>query len=99
MLSIAYLVVIAMFFSAIHARKRVSPSGVEMGQNESKYRAYWLEGTGKSLSVDWIEAVNDDQAVATARTNIHSLKCEVWDGRRLVRKIDAEQPRALARAS
>ena len=70
-----------------------------MGNNQSSYRAYWVDGTGKRLSVDWIDAVNDDDAVATVEGNIHCLKCEVWDGRRLLKKIESEQPKALAAAS
>jgi hypothetical protein len=70
-----------------------------MGKYGSKYRAYWLEGAGKFLNVDWIDAANDEQAVAAARANIQSSKCEIWDGRRLVKKFEADQPPALAAAS
>jgi len=54
------------------------------------YRLYCLDGAGRISLADWIEADTDEEAVATARKLEHgALKCEVWDGNRLVAKLDS----------
>jgi len=54
------------------------------------YRLYCLDGAGRISLADWIEAASDDEAVATARTMEHGArKCEVWQGDRLVAKLDS----------
>jgi hypothetical protein len=54
------------------------------------YRLYCLDGAGRISLADWIEADTDEQAVASARAMEHgALKCEVWQGNRLVAKLDA----------
>ena len=67
-----------------------------MSDNQPKYRAYWLDGTGKFLSVDWVQADCDDEAIAAVLANLRSLKCEIWDGHRLVTKMNGHRPSASA---
>lgn len=54
----------------------------------ANYRIYCLDGANKVASAGWVEA--DDDAAAIDR--VHELhdgyKCEVWDGKRLVARID-----------
>jgi hypothetical protein len=54
------------------------------------YRMYCLDGAGHMGLADWIEASDDDDAIAKARQlkpNAHS--CEVWQKDRLVAKLSS----------
>lgn len=54
------------------------------------YRLYCLDGAGRISLADWIDAETDDEAVAIARRIEHgALKCEIWQGNRLIAKLDA----------
>jgi hypothetical protein len=51
----------------------------------ASYRLYCLDGAGHIGLADWIEAESDAEAIAQARTlKNHALRCEVWQGHRLV---------------
>jgi len=55
----------------------------------SDYRLYCLDGAGRINSAEWIEAEDDEAAVIRARdVKNGALKCEVWQGRRLVARLD-----------
>ena len=57
----------------------------------SGYRLYCLDGVNKVASADWIEA-DDDRAAIEAATERHDgYECEVWQGRRLVARLDLRQ--------
>lgn len=54
------------------------------------YRLYCLDREGHINTADWIEAADDSDAIAKARDlKRNGLKCEVWQGRRLVAKLEA----------
>lgn len=53
-----------------------------------QYRIYCLTPEGGFSQVDEINAADDDEAVAYARSLKHSGKCEVWNGSRLVAQIN-----------
>jgi hypothetical protein len=56
----------------------------------SEYRLYCLDGTGSISFADWIEADDDEHAVRQARElKSSALKCEVWQGSRLVITLNA----------
>lgn len=56
------------------------------------YRLYCMDGTGKIGLADWLEAEDDYDAVRQARKmKTDTLKCEVWQGTRLVRSLDTRQ--------
>ena len=58
----------------------------------SSYRLYCLDGAGKIGLADWLEAEDDDDAIEKARNlKSHVLKCEVWQGARLVKSFDAQE--------
>jgi hypothetical protein len=58
----------------------------------ASYRLYCLDGLGHISLADWIEASSDDDAVAEARRmKIGGSKCEVWDGKRLVARLGAQE--------
>ena len=51
------------------------------------YRLYRLDGAGKIMSAEWIEAADDQAAVKHARDQDLSVICEMWDRNRLVARI------------
>lgn len=51
-----------------------------------------MDGDGKIGLADWIEADDDEDAIRKSRLLKSAvLKCEVWQGSRLVRALDARQ--------
>jgi hypothetical protein len=58
----------------------------------SRYKLYCMQSQGNLHFAEWIEAQNDADAIETARRlKRDALKCEVWDGRRLVAVLDARE--------
>ncbi len=55
------------------------------------YRVYCYDGAGKLWVADWVEAADDEAALTAARDMQVAVKCEVWQGDRLVGTI--EKPR------
>ena len=54
------------------------------------YRLYRLDGADKVASAEWIEGDDDEAAIAAARELHHGRRCELWQGLRLVARIDDE---------
>ena len=54
----------------------------------SNYRVYCLDGMNKVASAGWIEAADDDAALERVKQEHDGYKCEVWDGQRLVARLD-----------
>ena len=54
----------------------------------ANYRIYCLDGADKVASAGWIEADDDEVAVALVEQRHDGFKCEVWDGQRLVARVD-----------
>lgn len=52
------------------------------------YRLYGLDGAGKVASGEWIEADDDGAAIEVATEKFGGGTCEVWQGDRLVAKLD-----------
>ena len=52
------------------------------------YRLYRLDGAGKIVSAEWVEAADDDAAVKHARDSDLPVVCEMWDRNRLVARIE-----------
>lgn len=49
------------------------------------YRFYCMDGAGRISLADWIDAGDDNGAIAKARKINHGARmCEVWDRDRLV---------------
>jgi len=51
------------------------------------YRLYRLDGTGKIVSAEWIEASGDDDARVQARSRSGSASFELWEKNRLVERF------------
>lgn len=56
----------------------------------SAYRVYCLDGASRFLSAEWIDADNDDHALALAAQLAHGMTREVWDRDRLVGRIEMD---------
>ena len=55
------------------------------------YRVYCLDGEGRISLADWIEAETDEEAIEAVRNMQHGArKCEIWERRRLVKTLDAQ---------
>lgn len=54
----------------------------------SGYRLYCLDGVNKVASADWIEADDDEAAIEVAKNMMDGYECELWQGRRLVVRLD-----------
>ena len=52
------------------------------------YRLYCLDGAGKVSSAEWLRAEDDEAAVEATRARHPGESCEVWQGTRLVAKLD-----------
>jgi hypothetical protein len=56
-----------------------------------EYRLYCLDGAGRIGFAEWIEAADDEQAVAKARElKKNTAICEVWERHRLVATLNAD---------
>ncbi len=56
----------------------------------AEYRLYCLDGLGGIDFAEVIQASTDEEAIAKARELKRAvLKCEVWQGQRLVAALDA----------
>jgi hypothetical protein len=57
------------------------------------YRLYCFDGVGKVWAPDWLHASSDEEAIALAQAMDVGVKCEIWEGKRLVATIE---PRSRA---
>jgi hypothetical protein len=54
------------------------------------YRLYCYDGADKVWSAEWLQAASDEEAIATAQRMDVGIKCEVWEGQRLVATIERQ---------
>ena len=66
--------------------------GFEGFERVPSYRLYGLDGVRKVASAEWIEADDDRAAIEAATTRFEHGDCEVWQGRRLVARLDGHRP-------
>ena len=57
----------------------------------SNYRVYCL-ANGAIAKAHWIEADDDDQAMLKARTVALGAECKVWQGTRMIGKMESNPP-------
>ena len=57
----------------------------------SAYRVYCLDGAGKVWAAEWIEAADDAAALDAARRFHTAVRCEVWQGQRLIGRVDPDR--------
>ena len=65
-------------------------AGFEGLERVASYRLYGLDGVSKVASGEWIEADDDHEAIEAARKRLDGGRCEVWQGRRLVARLDRD---------
>lgn len=56
------------------------------------YRLYGLDGVNKVSSGVWIDADGDEAAIEAAKTMMDGKDCELWQGKRLVKRIPSQHP-------
>jgi hypothetical protein len=61
------------------------------------YRLYCFDGAGKVWTADWLSASSDAEAIALAHSMDVGVKCEVWQGKRLVVTIEPRLSATRAR--
>lgn len=58
------------------------------------YRIYCYDVGPRIVTAEFIEAVDDADAIARAQAAGFGSKCEIWDGKRLVAQLEAERRQA-----
>ena len=51
------------------------------------YRVICFDAALKIVSADFLKAVNDEEAIAIAEAAGFGTKCEIWEGHRLVARL------------
>ena len=64
-----------------------------MSDPQKSYRIYCYDDAHKVVTADWLQAADDEAAIAAAREAGFGTKCEIWDGRRLVAQLGEESRR------
>jgi hypothetical protein len=59
--------------------------------SSENYRYYFLDSTGRLHGAEWLEAENDEDAVAQIEARHPDALCEVWQGNRLVAKVSPQR--------
>ena len=54
------------------------------GNGVTHYRLYWLDGAGKIVTAEWLEAEDDHRAALEAKAQAKGGACEIWERKRLV---------------
>ncbi len=54
------------------------------------YRLYRLDGAGKIMSADWLEAEGDEEARDEARARADSGSFELWERNRLIDRFGSD---------
>lgn len=65
--------------------------------NVETYRLYCLDGVGKVVSAEWIEAQGDEVAIRIAGDLHADRSCELWQNSRLVATLDSGRERLNGR--
>jgi len=54
----------------------------------ASFRLYRLDGAGKIVSAEWLEADGDDHAQQLARDLKAEITVEIWDRNRMIARIE-----------
>ena len=52
------------------------------------YRLYCLDGVGKVVSAEWIDAGDDEAAIQAAKDMVDGHACELWARSRFVIRLE-----------
>jgi len=61
-----------------------------MSASPKHYRVYCYDAAHKIVTADWLDAIDDEAAIAAARELGFGTKCELWDGKRMVASLGEE---------
>jgi hypothetical protein len=64
-----------------------------MSASPKTYRIYRYDIGQKSVTADFVQAADDEDAIVKAEDLVAS-KCEIWDGKRLVAQLEGERKQA-----
>jgi len=62
--------------------------------SSESYRFYCLDAVGHLHDAAWFEAENDEDAIAQIEAKHGDAKCEIWQGKRLVAKLEPNRLQA-----
>ena len=65
-----------------------------MSASPRTYRIYCYDHRQKIVSADWLDARDDEAAVAEATAKGFGSQCEIWNGERMVAKLPEERREA-----
>ena len=65
-----------------------------MPQPQKTYRVYCYDPDRRDVSADWIKAASDEEAIAIAEAAGFGSMCEIWDGKRLVARLEDKRREA-----
>ncbi len=51
------------------------------------YRLYRVDGAGRILAAEWLEAADDEAAIELAGASSNGDRCELWQRQRLVIRL------------
>ena len=72
-------------------------SGYDSGSRGSStlpaYRHYRLDGTGNISEAEWLEAIDDEDAIRQVLGRDLPMPSEIWDRDRHVARVDPQNPR------
>jgi hypothetical protein len=74
--------------------RRSGPALLLEGPNTLIYRLYCFDGANKVWTADSVEAPTDKAAIIAARGMDIGIKCEIWQGSRLVATLTPDTPAA-----
>ena len=66
-------------------------TGTYRGVRLRNYRVYSVDGAGKIVSADWVEAEDDAHALREAEQRLDGVALEVWERQRLVGRIESNR--------
>lgn len=58
---------------------------------DPNYRVYCHDGANKVVNAEWVDAQTDGDAIAFVKATYPSYDCELWEGRRLVARIESNR--------
>ncbi len=58
------------------------------------YRVFSYDRARHDVAADLIEAASDEEVIAALQTSGFGSKCEIWEGERLVARLEAERRQA-----
>ena len=65
-----------------------------MSSAQKIYRVYCYDAARLQISVDEIKAASDAEVIAKAEAAGFGSMCEIWDGRRLVARLEDQRRQA-----